>query len=66
MKPSASIKKYLSGIGTKGGKSTSDAKRAASKLNGKLGGFPRKSVSIDNASVIRKSENQPVFTAKEI
>ena len=36
------IKKYLASIGAKGGKSTSEAKAAAAKANGKKGGRPRK------------------------
>jgi len=36
------IRQYLSQIGKKGGKSTSEAKAEASRNNGKLGGRPRK------------------------
>ena len=34
--------KYLSGMGSKGGKSKSRAKLAAARANGKLGGRPKK------------------------
>ena len=37
-----SVHKWLSKIGTKGGKVTSPAKTAAVRANGKLGGRPRK------------------------
>lgn len=36
------LKQALSAIGSVGGRSTSDAKRRASKENGKLGGRPKK------------------------
>ena len=36
------VHKWLSKIGTKGGKVTSPAKAAAVRENGKLGGRPRK------------------------
>jgi hypothetical protein len=36
------IKKYLAGIGKKGGQAKSPAKRTASRKNGKLGGRPKK------------------------
>jgi hypothetical protein len=37
-----SIKKYLAGIGKKGGSVTSKAKAEAARKNGKLGGRPKK------------------------
>jgi hypothetical protein len=42
MKVPKSVHKWLSKIGTKGGKVTSPAKAAAVRENGKLGGRPRK------------------------
>ena len=36
------ITKYLASIGAKGGKATSKAKAKAAKVNGKLGGRPKK------------------------
>lgn len=36
------VAKYLAEIGRKGGASTSPAKRAAAKANGKKGGRPKK------------------------
>lgn len=39
----AIIREYLSGLGRKGGVSTSPAKVAASRENGRRGGRPRKS-----------------------
>lgn len=38
----AALKQALSAIGSIGGRSTSDAKRRASKENGKKGGRPKK------------------------
>ncbi len=38
----AALKQALATIGSIGGRSTSDAKRRASKENGKLGGRPKK------------------------
>jgi len=35
------VRQYLSALGKKGGASTSPAKRAASKRNGKRGGWPK-------------------------
>jgi general stress protein YciG len=39
------VKEYLASIGQKGGQSTSDAKTAAARKNGALGGRPKKSLS---------------------
>jgi hypothetical protein len=36
------VKKYLAGIGKKGGSATSKAKAEAARRNGKKGGRPRK------------------------
>lgn len=35
------VTSYLSVIGKKGGEAKSKAKRAASRVNGKLGGYPK-------------------------
>ena len=37
-----SVQRYLASIGSKGGKATSKAKAKAAKVNGKLGGRPKK------------------------
>jgi hypothetical protein len=36
------VQKYLARIGKKGGEATTEAKAAAARKNGKLGGRPRK------------------------
>ena len=36
------VTKYLAAIGRRGGKSTSEAKRAAARENGRKGGKPKK------------------------
>lgn len=41
-KEKAALAKLLSKLGKKGGASTSDAKQAASRANGKKGGRPKK------------------------
>jgi len=38
----AALAKYLAKLGKKGGESTSEAKQAASRTNGKKGGRPKK------------------------
>jgi hypothetical protein len=41
MKPPQAVRDYLAKLGRKGGKSTSPAKSAASRANGKKGGWPK-------------------------
>lgn len=42
MKIDSAVSKYLSRIGRRGGSASSEAKIAAARENGKLGGRPRK------------------------
>jgi len=57
-KVSPQIHKYFSNLGKQGGAVKSAAKSEAVKLNGKLGGRPRKTVSQSADTVITKSGKQ--------
>lgn len=60
------VQKYLSTIGTKGGKRKSKAKAQAAIENGKLGGRPKRGLNRNSPAAKRQARTSTLRSGREI